>query len=66
MYQRRPNASTSEIRSAVAIIFARCDFVNVLRASHRDHSYHFVVAVWRAKKGDAIGGGGDESDEALA
>jgi len=28
--------------------------------------YHFVVAVWRPKNGDAIGGGGDESDEALA
>src|SRR6266702_863413 len=35
------------------MIFARCDFVNVLRASHRDHSYHFVVAVWRAKRQNA-------------
>jgi len=26
------------------------DFVNVLRASHRDHTYHFGVAVWRKKE----------------
>ena len=32
-----------------ASVLARADFVNALRASHRDHSYHFVVAVWRAK-----------------
>jgi hypothetical protein len=31
-------------------IFARTDFVNVSRASHHDGSYHFVVAVWRAKE----------------
>jgi len=29
-------------------------------------SYHFVVCRVESKNGDAIGGGGDESDEALA
>jgi len=49
-----------------ASVLARADFVNALRASHRDHSYHFVGCRVESKNGDAIGGGGDESDEALA
>jgi hypothetical protein len=33
-----------------AMIFARANFINVLRVSHCACSYHFVVAVWRAKE----------------
>ena len=36
-----------------ATIFALSDFVNVLRACHRDRSYHFVIAVWRAKEAES-------------
>ena len=32
------------------MIFTRADFIEVLRVRHRDRSYHFVVAVWRAKE----------------
>jgi tetratricopeptide (TPR) repeat protein len=36
------------------MIFARANFVNVSRASHHDGSYHFLVAVWRAKARNRI------------
>jgi hypothetical protein len=32
-----------------AFIFARTDFVNV----HRDGSYHFLIAMWRAKDAES-------------
>jgi len=36
-----------------AMIFARVNFVSVLRAIHRDRLYHFAVAVWRAKEAES-------------
>jgi hypothetical protein len=35
-----------------AMILARADFINVLRVSHRDRSYHFVIAAWRGKQAE--------------
>jgi hypothetical protein len=37
-----------------ATIFARAHFVKVLRTRHRDCSYHFVIAVWRAKEAESL------------
>jgi hypothetical protein len=33
---------------------ARANFINVLRASQRDRSYHFVAAAWRAKEPKSV------------
>jgi len=42
---------TNQINAST--IFARADFVSVLCASHRDRSYHFVIAVWSAKEAES-------------
>ena len=37
-----------------AMVFTRADFLEVMRARHRDRSYHFVFAAWRAKARNRI------------
>ncbi len=36
-----------------AFAFARADFVKVLRARHRDRSYHFVIAALSTKRAES-------------
>jgi hypothetical protein len=49
-YHNRPNRQRIGNQVNTALIFARADFIEALRARHRDRSYHFVVANWRTKK----------------
>ena len=49
------DCSNSPVCSCVSITASKARFVNVARGLICARSYHFVVAVWRAKEAQSVG-----------